>query len=264
MKQLLSADFYKLRKSKSPFVCAIVTLGLAVLYIVSLNLISKMSIVQDGVQVEGTFTGDLSFVTMFQQGFTSDSLLFIAIVISIFIGSEFAHGTIKNIASKSFSRTKLFLSKWIVSIATSIVYLLLYAVVFSVLAIILWGFGNPGAGFWSDFLLLTGCRILLNAAVCSIFVTLTMIIRQSGGAIAINICLTQFTALVVRLIQMGLNYLFKTEWNITQYLPTSIISELSTNPIEGGILLKGVIVSIVFIALSLAIGILCFRKTDIK
>ena len=155
--------------------------------------------------------------------FAGDCKIFIAIVVSIFAASEFGFGTIKNIASRGFSRISIYFSKLIVSCFIALMIQLVYSIAYTSTATILWGFGEVSASYWPETLKIVGLEFLLTFAYTAVFVMVAMLIRQSGGAIAINLCITmQFIYLFVSLAQMALHEFFNLEAALSDYL-------LSTN-----------------------------------
>lgn len=64
---------------------------------------------------------------------------------------------------------------------------LLYAVVATGLGTALWGFGKVDSSFVANACKGIGIEFLLVSAFTAVFVMFSMLIRQSGGAIAANI-----------------------------------------------------------------------------
>lgn len=254
MLKLLKSDFYKLSKTKSFFICLCILLGLAVGYV----FLSHYS--YQFVSTE-PHPGASVFVA---ETFSANSLIFSAIVVSLFVACEFGFGTIKNTASKGFGRTEIYASKLIVSCVVSTVFLLAYSLASVVTGTILWGFGPVEPGYWQELLQIIGLEALLNLAFTSVFVFFASLVRQTGGAIAINICLMSFASAMVQMGQMLLHYLFKVEWNISQYLISSNISVVSQGDLTQETILRALIVGIVYFAVTTLSGVWLFSKRDIK
>ena len=205
MSGLLKSDFYKLSKMKSFPICLLIALALAVGSIFMLDYTAQF------VDM-GTYNASNTMLSTF----AGDSKIFIAIVVSIFAASEFGFGTIKNIASRGFSRIGIYFSKLIGACVIALVIQLVYSVAYTGTAAIMWGFGEVSASFWPETLKIIGLEILLTLAYTSVFVMVSMLIRQSGAAIAINLCITmQFINLFVQLAQAGLHKLFNVEVALT-------------------------------------------------
>ena len=80
--------------------------------------------------------------------FAGNTTLILAVLISLFVGSEFNHGTIKNMASRQYSRADLYGSKLITGMAAGAFLTLVYVLFAAVTASILWGFGPVSSGYW--------------------------------------------------------------------------------------------------------------------
>ena len=221
MSGLLKSDFYKLSKMKSFPICLLIALALAVGSIFMLDYTAQF------VDM-GTYNASNTMLSTF----AGDSKIFIAIVVSIFAASEFGFGTIKNIASRGFSRTGIYFSKLIGACVIALVIQLVYSVAYTGTAAIMWGFGEVSASFWPETLKIIGLEILLTLAYTSVFVMVSMLIRQSGAAIAINLCITmQFINLFVQLAQAGLHKIFNVEVALSDYL----LSTNAANLVSGGV-----------------------------
>lgn len=195
MSGLLKSDFYKLSKMKSFPICLLIVVALTVgsvfIQDYSAQFLGEGIVYNGSNQLLSTFAGDCK--------------IFIAIVVSIFAASEFGFGTIKNTASRGFSRISIYFSKLVVSCFIALMIQLVYSIAYTGTATILWGFGEVSASYWPETLKIVGLEFLLTFAYTAVFVMVAMLIRQSGGAIAINLCITmQFIYLFVSLAQMAL------------------------------------------------------------
>ena len=115
MSNLLKYDFYKLIRSKSFYICTILSL-----------FISVLTVYLSGYFYNGTgynLFKPYDSLMGISDGLVS-SVLLIIIAIVIFIPSDFSFGTIKNMISSGASRVNIYLSKLIVSCAMVFSYLL--------------------------------------------------------------------------------------------------------------------------------------------
>ena len=132
MLNLIRADVYKLLKSTSFRVCGVLFLLLAGSENFLYHLVEKM----------GGGTGTQTTVLSRIQGTDTSYLILLAIVISLFIGSEYTYGTIKNLASKHYERNEIFASKWIVSVLLATVYFAVSIVIVGITAAFYWKTGD--------------------------------------------------------------------------------------------------------------------------
>ena len=281
MRNLLRNDFYKLGKAKYFWVCLIVTVVLAAASVFLLDFTYKIAGDQMSAQMEQqqkalddngvniTTEGvpasydELSASGQLLSFFAGNTTLLLAVLVSLFVGSEFNNGTIKNIASRNYSRGKIYLSKLIVCIITGVVFTLIYAAVSTAVSSALWGFGDISAGYWPEFFKAAGIELLLGSAFVSIFVMFSMLIRQNGGSLAANICFLEFISLLVMLGEMLLKKLFHITATLSNYLIDTNMTALSDG-LTRATAIRGVTVDVCFLAAAAIIGIVSFQKRDIK
>lgn len=254
MLKLLKSDFYKLSKTKSFFICLLLIISLAVMY-VCINHFTYDAAVQ------GPHPGASLYLA---ESFSANSLIFSSIVVSLFVACEFGFGTIKNTASKGFGRSSIYISKLIVACVIAVSYLLAFSAASTITGTVLWGFGPVDGAYWAQTAQIAGLEVLLTMAFTSVFVFFSTLIRQSGGAIAVNICLISFFSSMVMMGEMLLNFLFKTEWNLYQFLLSSNMSVVSKGGLTEEVIVRALLVGVLYFAVSTALGVWIFHKRDIK
>lgn len=266
MVRLISADIYKFIKSKSFMVCTIIAVCLTVASVFILDFVQDaMKVVGDGVEMSAQLSkGSYTAASQIGLSLDCDAPLFMAIFLSIFVGMEFNLGTIKNVAARAYSRTQIYLSKLIVSFAGTFVIYVLTILAFLITATALWGFGSTGEDFVPHVLQMYGVGFLLHLAYASVFVMVAMLLRSSGAAIAVSICLQQFVPLAVQLINYFVNRVFKWDVNFSDYLLGSNLGALSSGELTNEVFVRGTVVALVFLVGAAVIGIVTFRKRDIK
>lgn len=239
---------------KSFPICLLIALALAVGSIFMLDYTAQF------VDM-GTYNASNTMLSTF----AGDSKIFIAIVVSIFAASEFGFGTIKNVASRGFSRVGIYFSKLIGACVIALVIQLVYSVAYTGTATIMWGFGDVSASFWPETLKIIGLEILLTLAYTSVFVMVSMLIRQSGAAIAINLCITmQFIYLFVQLAQAGLHKLFNVEVALSDYLLSTNAASLVNGDVTSEMMTRSLLVGIIYFVVFTLLGLWSFQKRDIK
>lgn len=185
-------------------------------------------------------------------------IIMICVVISLFVSTEFSQGTMKNVVSRGFSRTSIYFSKVIVSMALSLIYLIFNKIVNVTLVSIIYGFGETTATAFEIFKVI-GVEILLIFAFTSLFVMIAMVTRSTAGAMALNIisCTT-----VGSLLILG-NMAFKDIKLENYYLEGGISNIMSLHPSEES-LRNGVIMAAIYLISTSIIGLISFKKADIK
>lgn len=281
MKHLLKSDFYKLRKAKYFWICLIANLALAAASVFLLDftyringdaMAAQMEEQQKAMEETGINISMEQIPTSYEElsashelltFFAGDTTLIIAVLISLFVGSEFNHGTIKNIVSRNYSRSKIYLSKLITSIAAAVCFTLLFALVSTVVAAALWGFGEPASGFWGKALASAGLELLLCSAYVSVFVMFSMLIRQNGGSLAANICFLEFISLAVMIGEVIIKKLFDKTVTLSDYLIDTNMNAVAAG-LNRTIVVRSLCVSIFFFGAALIIGMYDFRRRDIR
>ena len=213
MLNLIKADFYKLFRMKSFYICGLLGTALSLLGIWAINL-----------QLNGLPAELLGYsgITALIQGLSYVAIFYI-IFISLFIPNEFSFGTIKNMVSSGQSRISIYLSKIVIGIFTVISYSLLSGVASWILGSIFWGNGDINRDDYLKILRMIGLFIIAEVAMQCIFIMVSFVIRRSGGAVAVNLVISMFfNTLVLGLINFLAYEWFKVEdFESSKYWPSS-------------------------------------------
>ncbi len=281
MLNLIRSDLFKLRKAKYFWVLLVINILLAVGTVCLLDFTYKLArdsmeaqLTQEqaalddagmNVSVEGIPTGhnELSASGQMLTFFAGNTTLLMAVLISLFVGSEFNNGTVKIIASRNYSRLKIYLSKLLVGILASVLFTLVFVLAATLTATALWGFGDVSGSFVPQLLQRGVLELLLGASYVSIFVMFSILIRQNGGSLAANICFLEFTSLVVTLGEMLIHHFLDRSVTLSDYLPDMCMTALTQNP-DMSTLLRSALVGICFLLVPALVGAGSFRKRDIK
>lgn len=251
MLNLLKADFYKLRRSKSFFIC----LGLlaAIVAYIIIDFSSSAHI------KEKLSSSNLHWIYMMfkEKSFLPYFLpVFQAIFITMLITSEYSTGTIKDSVSLGYSRTKIYMSKLITISVASILMMLAAIATTGISSIFV--FGIYGTFSMYDFLLLFRMLLihaLLYTAYGSIFLKIAFLIKNIGGTMAFSI----FFSLILGSLSsvFGEGYLGRIML-LKNFSPTAI-----PNPQAVDIRIA-IAVALSYLFLCFSIGCVTFKKQDIK
>lgn len=281
MLNLIRSDIFKLRKAKYFWILLFINILLAVGTVCLLDFTYKLAgdsmeaqLTQEqaalddagmNVSVEGIPTGhdQLSTSSQMLTFFAGNTTLLMSVLISLFVGSEFNNGTVKIIASRNYSRLKIYLSKLFVGILASVLFTLVFVLAATLTATALWGFGDVSGSYASQLLLKGALELLLGASYVSLFVMFSFLIRQSGGSLAANICFLEFTSLVVTLGEMLIHHFLGRTVTLSDYLPDMCMTALTQNP-DRNTLLRAALVGVCFLLVPTLVGAANFRKRDIK
>lgn len=189
-------------------------------------------------------------------------LFIIGAFISFFIGEEFQNGTIRNALSLGRSRTYYYLTKLsaaaLVTLIASVIMTALGMICYS----ILYGFGQvPGISNYMVFSAKVFVILyLLILANISVYVMISFLSKSSGIALVWTFIYTAVTAAAPSLFQHTENFGDLTFW----FTESFFIFMNFTDPAAVGMYPKMAVVSIVTIVVSSVIGIIMFKRTDIK
>ncbi|MDF2944896.1 MAG: putative rane protein [Herbinix sp.] len=265
MINLLQSDFYRLFKSKAFYICTAVAAFLVSLSIFildwSLSVASNINTTET-VNMTFPYKDGISYgINAFSSG---DVHLFIAIFTAIFITAEFAHGTMKNVVSKGFSKVQIYLSKVITMTAASFIMIFTMFIIGTISATIVTGVFSESSGtLIAQMFQIAGIELFLHTALTAVFVMIAMTVRNSGGVIAINIVGVMSLS---SLIYVALSYLFHNKINFSDYSLMYNI-QLFNNmnlTVTGLDYLRSILVGAAFLAAFTIGGIFLFKKSDVK
>ncbi|MCL2885035.1 MAG: ABC transporter permease [Oscillospiraceae bacterium] len=264
MRNLLRADFYKLKKSKAFWICTLLGIAIAVLMVVAekaaVNLAATGAGGDSPVGEMASAASGVWAVTMSltQQHF---NIILMGIFAAIFISSEFGYGTMKNTLSRGAQRWKVFASKFVTCGAGALFMVLTFMGALLAMGTAFWGFdpqGNVSAGGFIGMILL---QMLLMLSFAAVFTFISMTIRAGGGAIATNI----ITVLIVSTLLSAVNLLFNSNTvDLNKYWLTRTVETLATTAPASGDVTRGIVVALAWGVGSLALGTVLFNKQDVK
>lgn len=263
MNNLLSAEFFKLFRRKSFYICITILLILIVISAYSMKfIIDREFISENDSEVLGLELSDISAASQLPATFTdSDTFsLLLAIIISLFICTDYSCGAIKNTCSRGYSRWKIYLSKLVAAWFTSAVFIVLSTIVRFLSYGIFFEFGTMTSDMVSEFLLICGLELLIYMALSSIFVFISTLAKNPGGAIAANISLSIFLVLILQILAIFND----SDINFMKYWLVSIGAEIGHYNINGDVIARVVVVALAYLAVFMPLGFLLFEKEDIK
>ena len=280
MYHILKAEIGKLFRSRTFLICCIIAVVMSVITLASYEMMSEVytpevvenfnqqTATDSGVSVqvsEGldfSFLKNLSGISVLEMSFSGNVLTtLLAVLVSIFVCSEFSGGAIKNIASRGFSRTKIYTAKYIVCVIGGIILSIVVLLTTFLGGTLLWGVGETGGDFTSNLLTFLGIQFLLNAALTGLMVFVSMAVRNTGGSIAINVCIILFASMIFSLVDLVIN---SEKIKVADYWIGNIIVNISSLSIPSELLEKGLIVGILTIVVTYIAGATQFKLADIK
>ena len=131
-------------------------------------------------------------------------IYFLIPVIVVVAGAIFTHNTVKNDIAWGTSRTKLYLSKLILALVISLVFLLFYMGTGMLIATILGGAGGPApAGHWAHLLAVLGAQFVMITALICFGVFLAFTTKRTAAVIGIFIAFMLVPLMIISLVELA-------------------------------------------------------------
>jgi len=198
------------------------------------------------------------------QGTDISYQILLAIVISLFIGSEYTCGTIKNLASKHYERNKIFASKWIVSVLLATVYFAASVVIVGITAMFYWKTGDMSGTVISDTAGFLFTKYILVLSITSLYVMAAFIIRKTQFVLPVAIIGLDVIGIIAVYGDMGLTKLLGHTVQLSKYWPSNMLAQIIQSGVQHAELLPGILTGIVFLIAAAAGGVMHFKQVDIK
>lgn len=268
MINLIKADLYKLLRQRSFYICIIVLVAISIINVYSndysAHVINQVESTNDMINNYKEIYSNLNASSQIKLAFGFNGLIFSAILIPLFISSEYKLGTIKTTISKGFKRTNIFFSKFIIASILSLFLVILYVVVATVIGTMLWGFGTVDNSFYIDILKFILLQLYLNLAFSSVFIMISFLMNGTGGAIAVNLCVMELSQIAVYLIRMLIHRITNHDYEITKGLISANINSLITNELNNELIVRSLIVGTCYIVVTILISIFFLNRKEIK
>ena len=259
MLNLLTAERIKLIRSKKIWIVLSVFTLLPIYQLVN-NIIA----VHRGtklVQAMDTVINGATGILMMEKN-AEIIILIMSAFISFFIGEEFQNGTIRNALSLGRSRTHYYLSKWMVAALLSLVGVAIMTTLGMVGFTIVFGFGGVAEiSHYFSYAIKTFITLyILILANVSVYVLISFLTKNSGISLIWGFLYTIVTSIVPGIFQQTEHFKYVTYWFTESFLFYSDfanLTDIAKYP-------EMILVSLITIVLTSALGILIFKRTDIK
>jgi ABC-2 type transport system permease protein len=259
MLNLLTAETIKLARSKKLWIALGVFSLLPIIQVMN----SKFEVNNGATLVQAIDTvinGATGILMMEKNGLTI--LLVLCALISFLIGEEFQHGTIRNALSLGRSRTHYYVSKLVIASLLSFVGVIVMTVLGMIGYSIGYGFGEVAeiSHYFSYAIQTFSTLYLLILANVSIYVMISFLTKNSGTSLIWSFLYTIATGFGAGVFQQTTHLKHVTFWFTEAFLFYSDFAKpafIAKYP-------EMILVSLITIVLSSALGILLFTRTDIK
>ena len=192
--------------------------------------------------------------TLFSDG---NLIIFIAIVISVYVGMEYNEGTFKNTLSRGFSRTSVYASKYISSIAATAITIISYLFGGGIVAAIKFDLTTDVTD--EQMIIMVLAYSCLYIALTAVFMFIAVVSKKTGLAIALNIVIPIFVSLFVRILTFGFDWVQKA----VQFWIFDTVTLVQTLYQNDDIYIA-FIVAPIYLILFTVLGIVFFKRQDIR
>ncbi|MDI7742964.1 ABC transporter permease [Lysinibacillus fusiformis] len=259
MLNLLTAERIKLIRSKKLMIVLAILSLLPIIQAVN----SKM-VVSYGTELiqakDKVINGATGILMMEKNGLSI--LLIMCAFIGFFIGEEFQNGSIRNALSLGRSRTHYYLSKLVTAASLTLVGVFAMTIIGMASFSSVFGFGEVAeiSNYFSFALKSFTALYLLILANVSIYVMISFLTKNSGIALVWSFLYTIGTGFGAGIFLETEHFKQVTYWFTESYMFYSNFA----SPLDIAKYPKMILVSLITIVVSSTIGILLFKRTDIK
>lgn len=206
---------------------------------------------------------EVGILDVVQVMFTGIGGIISAIFISIFVFGEYGNGAIKNIAGKGYDRRKIFSTKYIFTILTTVIMLIIMTLFVALMELVFVGTERFTTETINNFVHYTFIQLLLATALSGVVIMINQFCRNLGAGIAISICLFMFSSFITGGLDILFRY-FKVNIKTSDYWLVDLISTCPKQDMDSAFVTRAIISAIVWIIVAFIIGNVHFQKTDIK
>ncbi len=249
MGKLIKFEFRKLFKAKSFFICMAICVCLVLLS----GLTTKVIVENSNGEIASP-----SKYNLLQSAIGSSSITLIAAIFTaLFVCEDDSSGTIKNIYARGYSRTNVFISKYIVSLFAILIFTLV-----SMIAAYFFGqsnYPNETTSIPNLLLVIIG-QILLIIAYHSIFFAISSKVGKTGSSIAFNIVGPLFINMALTMIDA---FLKLENFKLSSYWIESLLSSLQQTSVTNQNILTCIIMGIIYSFVFICVGLFLNKKKEI-
>lgn len=243
MHNLIKFELYKFIRQKSFYVCAIVSLGIYLLFSL-LGYFFSDTVTTNGI------------IELIASPAASDLTLFFAIIIANLVCKDYQELAIRTVVSKGNSRSAVYISKFIVSMLSSLIFIGLTWIVAFVFGSIVGGVGSTGS---VNLFHIIVAQLFYALAYSAMFFCFSIIFRKTGSAIALCIVVP----IMVPLVAGGIDHLAKLDIKFSKLMLsyyTSDIFSLNATSVE---LNNSIRFSILYFVVFIIIGWIATKDREV-
>lgn len=277
MMRLMRADMYRIFRGKAIYITFAIMLILIVLTVfvfrsaiqtvviapieeLDISLETPMEVIEHIMPSEEIMSGSVAARLALNSMDSIAYYFFLPIIVAVAMAA-FSSGAIKNELAIGISRTRLYLSKWILSSALCFVFMLLYLLLSVLFATTIDGIGYWDSGYLANTLKSFGMQTFFMLAINSVGIFLCFATKKTAAVIGAFIAIVLVPLMIVSLLVLA----FPGAMEYTNYdLVYQLIIFAQTASLSGTAFARGVAIGLAYLLIPTIGGIMLFRKAEIK
>lgn len=267
MGNLVKFEFYKLFRQKSFYICSAIMVGLILISTFTLNMlvnISQGAMGADGVTVSMMGDMELSGIYMLTGALAGNDIsIILAVLLALFICTDYTNGTLKNVIAKGYNRISVYGAKFVVSLVAATILAVISWLTGFVSGTVCWGVGNLSDGVnVGRIILILAVQLLGMYAYTSFFFLICVLLKKTGGAIAVGIVTPLVLSIVLSLVDIlakKLSFSFVP----SEYWMDTCFMEVSVSSVASDIMTRSIICFAIYIVIFAVGGHFIARKSEV-
>lgn len=250
MNKLINFEMRKLSKTKSFYISSIIILAFVCINI----LTSKMLSTSNDIQAATNLSGWSALKNSLSSGMV---LMISGIFTALLVCEDETSGTLKNIYARGYSRSSVFFSKYLTSLFSIMIFAFISMASTFLIASILWG---NDVTLGENFILSIVTQLLIVIAYHAIYFVISIFLGKVGSAIAINIVAPSIIGLLLTMCDA---FIKSNNFKLSSYWLDSLFSKLREANVTDHWLITAIVLSIIYLVISLSIGYSLNQKKEI-
>lgn len=247
MKKLLEFEYRKLLRSKAFYICLFISM-----LSVSVSIITIFLIIRFFSEEVGSSTSLVIMKNAFGNGMLS---IIGGIFISIFVCEDDSLGTIKNIYARGYSKVKVNISKYLVSLTGYVIMYIIDVLLSFVLGLVFFKNGEVDSTFIASLFAI----LVLVTSYHSIFFLFASVFRKLSFSIASSIVFPNIMTLILTLIDS----FSKLKFKFSDYWIDNNLTFLTGIDTNAEIITRSFILGFVVIIIALTISNLTIKRKQV-
>ncbi|MBD5526314.1 MAG: ABC transporter permease subunit [Lachnospiraceae bacterium] len=261
MINLLSSELFKLKKSKSFRIAAILTVLFA-WFAEAADVIVKRAYPQGMAAYSTPYADTLDIVR--QLFANTNAIIYVTIFICIFVLGDYTCGAIKNYVGKGYRREEIYLAKFLVTEFGAVMLYLLTAVAAFAGGIVCYGTEQLDGAFYHDFISYLSLHILYLTGYTAIIVLVCGMARNMAVGIIVSMLgVMLMSNVLVQAADMVIRY-FGADFAVSEYWITTVISGCPVTEIPAQFITSSGMTTVVWLIAAMVGGMLWFSRRDVS